>query len=350
MTGVGPNAGTGTWADVHVNTFPLHKLVALLDVRERLSVAQVCSNWRKATLPLWKTLDLCCVKDDAPKWLEMLAAHKHRFTQLQRIKIEFCNAMQDANLQHLRGLPSVTSLLLNACQELTGQGIGQLLPSMPNLTELEVYWNLNVRDDLLFSASAYLPRLERINLSGCKEVTDDGVKILAASCPSLTDLDLTRGMRLTDSSIKAIAKNLPALQSLNCYACSWLTDPSLRALGAGCPELRFLDICGAGRVTDAAVEALASGCHRLTSLNLTWCVLLTDSAVISIAKGCPKLELLSLHGILGITDSAVEALSENCAKTLVALDVHGCTAITRFTTHKSLRAALPALTCHTIHK
>jgi hypothetical protein len=134
--------------------------------------------------------------------------------------------MCGADLAHLQGFPNVTSLILNSCQviispsndcqgcnlvplsalhssapytlfpdkcntvigvsrhmcfsafpilhvsrfvsvssqKLTSHDISQLLPSLPNLTELQVYWNLNITDDLLFSVSAYLPYLQRLNL------------------------------------------------------------------------------------------------------------------------------------------------------------------------------------------
>ena len=49
-------------------------------------------------------------------------------------------------------------------QEITEQGVSQLLPEVPELIELQLYWNLNVSDNLLFSVAAFLENLQRLNI------------------------------------------------------------------------------------------------------------------------------------------------------------------------------------------
>lgn len=68
----------------------------------------------------------------------------------------------------------------------------KLLPTLPNLRSLSLYWNLNVTDASLFLLAANCSSLVQLNLSGCKLVTDDGLRSVVSSCPNLTDLDLTR--------------------------------------------------------------------------------------------------------------------------------------------------------------
>ncbi len=62
----------------------------------------------------------------------------------------------------------------------------------PPLRRLELYWNLNVTDELLEALSARCTRLEALNLSGCKGVGDAGVAAVARACAALTHVDLTR--------------------------------------------------------------------------------------------------------------------------------------------------------------
>jgi len=62
----------------------------------------------------------------------------------------------------------------------------------PPLRRLELYWNLNVTDELLEALSARCTRLEVLNLSGCKGVGDAGVAAAARACARLTHVDLTR--------------------------------------------------------------------------------------------------------------------------------------------------------------
>ena len=49
-------------------------------------------------------------------------------------------------------------------QEITEEGVSQLLPVVPELIELQLYWNLNVSDNLLFSVAAFLENLQMLNL------------------------------------------------------------------------------------------------------------------------------------------------------------------------------------------
>lgn len=75
---------------------------------------------------------------------------------------------------------------------LTQAAITHLISKLRNLQRLELYWNLNVRDEVLLSLAAYAPSLAFLSLSGCKNVTDDGLRTLSGACTGLTHLDLTR--------------------------------------------------------------------------------------------------------------------------------------------------------------
>lgn len=75
---------------------------------------------------------------------------------------------------------------------LTEGAITGVISSMTQLRSLELYWVLSVADATLMTISAFLPGLERLSLSGCKNITDQGLRLLAGTCHKLEYLNLTR--------------------------------------------------------------------------------------------------------------------------------------------------------------
>ena len=67
-----------------------------------------------------------------------------------------------------------------------------MVRACPDLRSLSLYWNLNIGLETPTALAESCPRLERINLSGCKAVTDLAVERLARGCTQLTHVDLTR--------------------------------------------------------------------------------------------------------------------------------------------------------------
>lgn len=75
-----------------------------------------------------------------------------------------------------------------------------MVRACPDLRSLSLYWNLNIGLETLTALAESCPKLERINLSGCKAVTDLAVERLARGCPQLTHVDLTRSAQLVQPS------------------------------------------------------------------------------------------------------------------------------------------------------
>ncbi|KAK9812237.1 hypothetical protein WJX73_006171 [Symbiochloris irregularis] len=150
--------------------------------------------------------------------------------------------------------PRLTALNLNACQKVSHAEVSRIASHHAHLQRLELYWNVNVRNETLF-AVAGCSELKHLNLSGCSHITDDGLKVLASCCTMLTTLDLTRCLKVTDAGYEATARHCTRLVELRMYACNIITDRTLIALGSKLHMLRVVDICGANSVTDV-VEAV----------------------------------------------------------------------------------------------
>ena len=81
-----------------------------------------------------------------------------------------------------------------------------MVRACPDLRSLLLYWNLNIGLATLTALAECCPKLERINLSGCKAVTDLAVERLAQGCTQLTHVDLTRSAQLVQ--LPALAARL----------------------------------------------------------------------------------------------------------------------------------------------
>ena len=66
--------------------------------------------------------------------------------------------------------------------------------------------------------AAGCPKLNVVNLSGCKLLSDRSIIVLIESCPSIEILNLTRLTQISDESIKVISTNLQHLRELYLYA------------------------------------------------------------------------------------------------------------------------------------
>ncbi|CAI5514797.1 unnamed protein product [Closterium sp. Naga37s-1] len=241
----------------------------------------------------------------------------------------------------------LVSLNLNACQQVTDQGVTTAAKLLTNLRSFSLYWNLRVTDSGVKQVVLRCSSLQSLNLSGCKNITDSSLRFISTSLPHLKSLNLTRCVQATDTGLKHITAGCTQLEELLLYALSSFTDESLATIGQ-LSHLRVLDLCGMKHLTDQGLEGI-SRCSNLISLNLSWCVLITDQGLIKLASSCHDLELLSLHGIRGVTDAAMSALSASSRTSLQTLDVNGSVGI-QGRSHDQLNLLFPRLTCFTVHK
>ncbi|CAI7839300.1 unnamed protein product [Closterium sp. NIES-53] len=317
-----------------------------LPQRDLCAAACACRDLRTAAYQpaLWKSLSLQGATNASARLAHALP--QPRFSHLQHLNLEFAQPITDADLLLLEGKP-IVSLNLNACQQVTDQGVTTAAKLLPNLRSFSLYWNLKVTDSGVKQVVLRCSSLQSLNLSGCKNITDTSLRFIANSLPNLKSLNLTRCVKATDTGLKHITAGCSHLEELLLYALSSFTDDSLATIGK-LSHLRVLDLCGMKHLTDVGLEGIAS-CSNLVSLNLSWCVLITDQGLIKVATSCHHLELLSLHGIRGVTHVAMAALSASCHSSLHTFDVNGCVGI-QDRSHDHLKLLFPHLTCFTVHK
>lgn len=264
------------------------------------------------------------------------------------VTLEFCNELRDEDVKEvITLLPKVEKVNLNGCRQLGDAGLRHVLhvADRAQVRSVSLYWCVRLTNSSALTLSK-LPSLRHVNLSGVKHWTDPSVAYMCSKLPHLVELDLTRNENVREKTLQALGEHCPRLKVLRLYACSKFGDDGIEALARGCNELQVLDMTGGHNITDRAIQALAVHCPRLEWLNLTWCVQLTDDALHALGtgdggRGLPCLEFLSLHGLKALTQSAFDVLVAGTPRMRV-VDLNGCVGI-QSRDVDSLRQVWPAL-------
>jgi len=140
--------------------------------------------------------------------------------QLTHISLESCNVSTSV-LKAISELRNLEVLNLAMCTGVTITGMSSLVKGGKNhrLKQLNLSWT-NLTKATILQIIKNLPKLQQLNLSGCREtLTDDCIKQLVKSCPHLTHLDLSDGVLLTARSLDEIIKlkHLVHLGLSRCY-------------------------------------------------------------------------------------------------------------------------------------
>jgi len=163
--------------------------------------------------------------------------------QLTHISLESCN-VSTSILKAISELRNLEVLNLAMCTGVTISGICSLVKGGKNhrLKQLNLAWT-NLTKATIIQIIKNLPKLQQLNLSGCREtVTDDCIKQLVKSCPHLTHLDLSDGVLLTARSLDEILKlkHLVHLGLSRCYNVPPMTFSSFSQM----KSLKTLQIFG----------------------------------------------------------------------------------------------------------
>jgi hypothetical protein len=270
-----------------------------------------------------------------PKFLASLVA--------LTLDLSFTNARR-----HFR-LPNLRKLSLAGCHWVDDQVLLEI--SSTKLTEINLYWCVNVTDEGLGVLINRNPQITTLVLSGCNKLTDATLRVIADKLPLLVSLDLTRVPLATDAGLKLLGNSQMrnSLRELNLYAKTQNVDPSFYPTIANFAKLRMLDLCGHLKLTDEVMTALVPHLPLLEKLNLSWCVEIGDNTVNALTES--KVTWLSVFGIKKISAAAIEAFLEKRRKSITALDIRGIPSVRHLTADNcaELRAICPRISEWKIH-
>ena len=157
--------------------------------------------------------------------------------------------------------------------------------------------------------SDLIPSITSLNLEDCFEVTDTGLWYVTTPAPPRTG-PVTNGQHLKLHATRARHKGQQSatLKPYNrvpcCFSCvflfaGWVVPVVLmvtRALSRSCTRLRDLNLRGMPSVTAKGLRDIALACKSLKRLNLAQCAAVDDAAITTIAANLWGLEELDLSG------------------------------------------------------
>lgn len=110
--------------------------------------------------------------------------------------------------------------------------------------------NCNKVSDVSLIYNFKLPELREINLSKCQQISLQGIKELIENCPTIEVVNLSECHNINDKCIELISRLLPRLTSLDISRCHQLTDFSLDYIAVNCKRIRTLNVGGNRHMTD----------------------------------------------------------------------------------------------------
>ncbi|ELR17374.1 leucine rich repeat domain containing protein [Acanthamoeba castellanii str. Neff] len=177
-------------------------------------------------------------------------------------------------------------------------------------------------------ASAGLPHLHFLNLSGCSKLNQRALFALMKMAPRLEALFINNDFPLQlNDALRKLAKphhqNLKVL-SLRMDQQTHIVprfdgslDNFVRSPTAA--NLKCIDLAGCMFADDRQFKSFIVACPNISRLILSHCASMSEDRFIQIAKGLPHLEMLSLANCGSIQDKCVEQLCANMASTSLSL-------------------------------
>mmetsp|Transcript_42744 Transcript_42744/g.101474 ORF Transcript_42744/g.101474 Transcript_42744/m.101474 type:complete len:89 (+) Transcript_42744:135-401(+) len=68
---------------------PMQHVLAYVENKDRLRLAQVCKDWNQVVFARWTVLDLSQEPETASRWLKFFGSQPQRFPKLRKLKVEF---------------------------------------------------------------------------------------------------------------------------------------------------------------------------------------------------------------------------------------------------------------------
>ncbi|VDK84527.1 unnamed protein product [Litomosoides sigmodontis] len=188
-----------------------------------------------------------------------LFAIRDRCPDLVALTMNSVDNISPTNLNSFfASLPKLELLKFGECYvSHTLGGIEINFSLMRNLTELTVYDNLLMTDEVLRNTVIGCKQLKYVDLSGCSRfVSSVGLRELA-KLPYLSHLNLSYMRVVDDQTIRIIAEK-GTLQTVLLHRCEDISDEAVKMLLKHCPFLTALDISFCPKVTDESMEGMVS--------------------------------------------------------------------------------------------
>ncbi|PHZ15626.1 RNI-like protein [Rhizopus microsporus ATCC 52813] len=308
------------------------KILAELPIQDLLKSTVVCRKWNQLVFDgsLWTKLNVAPFYKIIPiDYLLKLIKASSGF--LKTANFRGCIQFNGHALRTLSDhCPNIQVLIIKDCRGLSSASITYFLQRAHQLRVLDVSGLDTVKNSTLAVAGSCLGKLEKLNLSWCRNITGHGILPIITSCSThLRYLKLNGCPQLDDNTMELLGQHLPNLTYLSLAACTSLTDTgvlSFLSSGKGSGLLTHLNLSSCARLTDATLRHLSQYAVSLTHLELSGCVLMTDQGFCYLAPRLKTLVYLDLEDLQQITGITVRAIANNQPE-LKRLCLSNCTHI-----------------------
>lgn len=242
------------------------------------------------------------------------------FPNLRTLDLCRAKGLTSKRVRLLADLKGLESLNVSRCPDITGHGMYKLA-ALKNLRSLDVSYCPEIDDCGLEALTEFFPKLESLNIAGCKALTARGLKELRNLC-LLTTLVAT-DCDLNDDSIREVA-GTTTLKHLSLAGSTRATVNGLKALAA-LTDLESLDLSSSPVVTSSVLATLGGKLTKLHTLGLANCPRMANHSLKAL-RNLKQLHTLNLAGFPELENYGLEYLVTTLPQ-LRALDISGCTDI-----------------------
>jgi len=315
----------------------LAKFFKYFSVAERVTLAQVCRQWREVLYqpPYWRQVRPVLHCRDLRLWNSSEEWRENKRSFYLSIKLRgydnicLLNA-NDADVfdfiqNYPHGAQHIHILSLRCCN-LTDRGLEALMEFLQSLYSLEINGCNEVTEQGLWSSLH--PRLISLTVTDCINVADECICAITQLLPALYEFNL-QAYHVTDSALSYFSpKQTGTMSVLRLQSCWEVTNHGLVNIVHSLPNLTILSLSGCSKITDDGIELIAENLRKLVSLDVSWCPRITDAALEYIACDLTHLEELTLDRCVHISDIGVGYISTMLA--LSSLFLRWCTQIRDF--------------------
>jgi len=243
----------------------LHEIFSYItDPRDFARASMVSQRWNSIskTLHFWKNLPLS-------QWERGIWTFRNvdLYDILLAEKSGDDNSDQGVYDAILELLPAVgngaRTLSVSGSKFLMNTQMKKILKNVPGLVELDCSYT-NICHISFNDPSIKLHKLEKLDMSGCKNVTDLMIELM----------------------VKRIINEGHSLKWLSLSGCELLTDKCLAYLKTVSSNLECVDFSGCYRMSGIALKQFTAGCKNLGAEFISYCNLVEDGPDPADANGC----------------------------------------------------------------
>eukprot|EP00092_Neocalanus_flemingeri_P033051 GFUD01035945.1.p1 GENE.GFUD01035945.1~~GFUD01035945.1.p1 ORF type:complete len:508 (+),score=92.08 GFUD01035945.1:50-1525(+) len=244
----------------------LHEIFTYIsDPRDFSKASMVCRRWNSVskTLQFWKNLPLS-------QWERGIWTFRN--VDLYELLLAEKSQEEDYSQAHLYDdIPELLQIVGSGTRTLSISGskfvtntqMKRILKNVPGLIELDCSYT-SICHIAFNDPTINLQKLEKLDLSGCRNVTDLMIELI----------------------VKSITNENVCLKWLSLSGCELLTDKSLQYLETFSSTLECVDFSGCYRMSGMLMKNFTDGCKNLKAEFISYCNLLEDGPDPSEANGC----------------------------------------------------------------